>query len=80
MMLHSMDTDKWIVNVLEKYQNVKKSKKKKYSGWYMYITPFHLAALIGHLWLWQSLLKGLFCNDKGNKFASYDSPKLALHF
>ena len=24
-----MDTDKWIVNVLEKYQDVKKSKKKR---------------------------------------------------
>ena len=30
-----------------------------------------MAALIGHLWLWQTLLGGLFCNDKWNKFASY---------
>ncbi len=29
-----------------------------------YLTLFHLAALIGHLSLWQRLLGGLFCNDK----------------
>ena len=40
---------------------------------------FYLAALVGHLWLWQKLL-GLFCNDKLNHFTSYGSPKLVMHF
>ena len=43
------------------------------------VTPFHLAALIGHLWLWQRLLGSLLCNDKWNKFAHNGSPNLALH-
>ena len=48
-MLDLIDADKWIANVLDKYQAVKKSKKKPF--WLRYETPFHLAALIGHLWL-----------------------------
>ena len=40
---------------------------------------FYLAALVGHLWLWQKLL-GLFCYDKLNHFTSYGSPKLVMHF
>ena len=44
---------------LDKYQVVKKSKEKVIF-WWIYVTPFHLAALIGHLWLWQGLLGGFF--------------------
>ena len=47
---------------------------------FKHVSPFYLAALISHLWLWQRLLGGLFCNDKWNKFASYGSPNLVLRF
>jgi hypothetical protein len=46
----------------------------------MYVTPYHLAALIGHLWLWQRLLGGLFSNDKWNRFALYGSPNFVFRF
>ena len=44
------------------------------------VTPFHSAALTGHLWLCQRLLEGLFCNGKWNKFEWYGSPNLVLRF
>ena len=41
--------------------------------------PFMIMAIC-HLWLWQRLLGGLFCDDKWNNFASYGSPNLVMRF
>ena len=46
----------------------------------MFVTPFHLAALIGHLRLEQKILGPLFWDDKWNKFASYGSSNFVLRF
>ena len=80
IILNEKDADKWIAKVLQIYQVGKKLKEKKHIFWLIYVTPFHSAALIGHLWLWQRLLEGLFCNYKWIKFALYGSPNLVLHF
>ena len=50
------------VQVIRKNEVVKKSKKKVIILW-IYVIPFHLATLIGHL---KRLLGELFCNDKLN--------------
>ena len=46
----------------------------------IYLTPFHLANLVGHLWIWQKLLGELFCNDKWNNVISYGSANLVGFF
>ena len=73
-----LNTDKWITKVLDKYQVVKKSKIFLYFGIYNSFSfgcfdwPFIIMGKI--------IRAGIFSNDKWNKFASYGSNNLVLHF
>ena len=73
-MLNQIDTDKWIANVLD---NINLLRNKK-NILLIFVTPFHMAALIGQLRLGQKLLGQLFPYDKWNKFASYCISNLVL--